>query len=56
METGSVFKPIIYSLIGLLGLSVIITPYISYDEAYFVDKDYYITMVDSIEEGFFFKY
>ncbi len=52
METGSVFKPIIYSLIGLLGLSVIITPYISYDEAYFVDKDYYITMVDSIEEGY----
>tara|TARA_Y100000766_G_C18889467_1_gene597731 strand:+ start:643 stop:1887 length:1245 start_codon:yes stop_codon:yes gene_type:complete len=52
METGSVFKPIIYSLIGLLGLSVIITPYISYDEAYFVEKDYYITMVDSIEAGY----
>ena len=52
METGSVFKPIIYSLIGLLGLSIIITPYISYDEAYFVDKEYYITMVDSIEEGY----
>ncbi len=52
METGSVFKPIIYSLIGLLGLVVIITPYISYDEAYFVDDDYYITMVDSIEIGY----
>ena len=52
METGSVFKPIIYSLIGLLGLTVIITPYFSYDKAYFVDDDYYITMVDSIEVGY----
>ena len=52
METGSVFKPIIYSLIGLLGLIVIVTPYFSYDKAYFVDDDYYITMVDSIEVGY----
>ncbi len=52
METGSVFKPIIYSLIGILGLTVIVTPYFSYDEAYFVNDDYYITMVDSIEVGY----
>ena len=52
METGSVFKPIIYSLIGLLGLAVIITPYASYEEAYFVDDEYYITMADSIEAGY----
>ncbi len=52
METGSVFKPIIYSLIGLLGLGIVITPYISYDEAYFVNDDYYITMADSIEAGY----
>lgn len=52
METGSVFKPIIYSLIGLLGLIVTVTPYFSYDKAYFVDDDYYITMVDSIEVGY----
>ena len=52
METGSVFKPIIYSLIGLLGIAVVMTPYISYDEAYFVDNDYYITMADSVEAGY----
>ena len=52
MATGSVFKPIIYSLIGLLGLGIVITPYISYDEAYFVNDDYYITMADSIEAGY----
>jgi hypothetical protein len=52
METGSVFKPIIYFLIGLLGLAVVVTPYISYDEAYFIDDNYYITMADSIEAGY----
>lgn len=49
METSSVFKPIIYSLIGILGLAVVITPYVSYKEAYFIDEDYYLTVVDSIE-------
>ena len=52
MEISSVFKPIIYSLIGLLGIIVIVTPYISYEKAYFVNDDYYITMVDSIEVGY----
>ena len=52
MEISSVFKPIIYSLIGLLGLAIIITPYLSFDRAYFIDEDYYITMVDSVEVGY----
>lgn len=52
MEIKSVFKPIIYSILGLIGLVIIIIPYTSYEEAYFVDEAYYITMRDSIEEGY----
>ena len=53
MEIGSVFKPIIYGILGLLGLVTIIVPYTNYEEAYFVDDDYYITMCDSIEQGYY---
>ena len=52
MEIRSVFKPIIYSILGLFGLVIIIIPYTSYEEAYFVDEEYYITMRDSIEDGY----
>ncbi len=52
MNTEGAFKPIIYALLGLLGLVSIITPYVSYNEAYFVGEDYYITMKDSIEVGY----
>ncbi|MBL56602.1 MAG: hypothetical protein CMP61_05395 [Flavobacteriales bacterium] len=52
MDFGQFLKPVIYALLALVGLVVIITPSVSYEEAYFVGDDYYITMVDSIEVGY----
>ena len=52
MDFGQVLKPIIYSLLGVIGLVVIITPSVSYEEAYFAGDNYYITMADSIEFGY----
>lgn len=52
MEIGSFFKPVIYALLGVLGLVTILVPYVSYEEAYFVGDDYYITMCDSVEVGY----
>lgn len=52
MEIGSFFKPVVYALLGVLGLVTVLVPYVSYDEAYFVGEDYYITMCDSVEVGY----
>ncbi len=49
MEIGSFFKPVVYALLGVLGLVTVLVPYISYDEAYFFGEDYYITICDSVE-------
>ena len=49
MNLDSIFKPIIYGLLFLLGLGTIITPLVSYKTAYFVGEDYYISMCDSVE-------
>lgn len=52
MEIGSFFKPVIYALLGVLGLTTILVPFVSYEEAYFVGDDYYLTMCDSVETGY----
>ena len=52
MDFSKIIKPIIYGLLGLIGIVFIATPYTNYEEAYFVDEDYYITMCDSIEVGY----
>lgn len=49
MNLDSIFKPIIYGLLFLIGLGTIITPLVSYKNAYFVGEDYYISMCDSVE-------
>ena len=52
MDFGQILKPIIYSLLALIGLVIIVTPSVSYEKAYFAGDSYYITMADSIEIGY----
>lgn len=49
MNWSKVFKPAIYGLIVLIGILSITAPFFSYKEAYFVQEDYYINMVDSVD-------
>lgn len=52
MNLNNIFKVIIYIILGTTGLFSIYLPFVSYKKAYFVGEDYYVGMVDSIENQY----